>query len=109
MYGDTNYQWVQSGSTTASAATAHGLFGAYNGLSLLNANDVLRLQVLPVTNSAEILPSVTLSPGMLISTSQSLYQDLPPMTVSNVQNLHFRNNVGASNSTVKWVIWRRVP
>lgn len=109
MYGDTRYEWVKSGSTTASAATAHALFGAYNGLSLLNANDVVNVSVLPITNSAEILQSVALSPGMLISTSQSLYLDLPPMLVSDVRNLHFRNNVGASNSTVKWIVWRRVP
>ena len=109
MYGDTRYEWVKSGSTTASAATAHLLFGTYNGLSQLNANDAVIVQVIPVTNSAEILPNSTLTPGMLVSTSQPLYQDLPPISVTNAKLLHFRNNVGASNSTVKWVIWRRVP
>jgi hypothetical protein len=109
MYGDTKYSWVASGSTAASAATAHALFGNYSGLSLLNANDVLLINVLPVTNSAEILPSVSLTPGMFISTSQNLHEPLFPMAVSDVRNLHFRNAVGASNSTVRWNIWRRVP
>lgn len=109
MYGDTKYGWVQSGSTTASAATAHALFGAYNGLSLLNPNDVVVINIIPVTNSAEILPNSTLSPGMLISTSQNLYQPLMPMSAASAKDLHFRNNVGASNSTVRWTIWRRVP
>lgn len=109
MYGDTRYEWVKSGSTTASAATAHFLFDAYNGLSLLNANDVVIVSVLPVTNSAEILPNSTLTPGMFISTSQSLYQPLMPLSVTAANNLHFCNAVGASNSTVRWVVWRRIP
>jgi hypothetical protein len=109
MYGDTKFEWVASGSTTASAATAHALFGVYNGLSLLNPSDVLLVSVLPATNDAEILPSVTLSPGMLVSTSQSLYQPLMPMSALATRNLHFRNSVGASNSTLRWVVWRRVP
>lgn len=109
MYGDTKYKWVVSGSTTASAATAHALFGSYNGLSLLNANDVVLISVMPVTNSAEILPSVSLTPGMFVSTSQNLHEPLLPMAVSDAMNLHFRNSVGASNSTIRWNIWRRVP
>lgn len=109
MYGDTKFEWVASGSTTASAATAHSLFGAYNGLSLLNPSDVLLVSVFPVTNSAEILPSAVLSPGMTVSTSQSLYQPLMPMSALATRNLHFRNSVGASNSTMRWVVWRRVP
>lgn len=108
MYGDTNYQWVQSGSTTASAATAHGLFGAYNGLSLLNTNDVLHVQVMAITNNFELLKTVTPSTGFLFQTSASYYYDLPPMNCNSASQMHFRNQTGASNATVMWNIWRRV-
>lgn len=108
MYGDTRYEFVQSGSTTASAATAHGLFGTYNGLSLLNQNDVLHVQILPLTNNLEILKSSALGTGMLFTTDLKSYYDLPPMSVSSASVIHFRNQTGASNATARWSVWRRV-
>lgn len=108
MYGDTKYEWVLSGSTTASAATAHFLFGAYNGLSLLNQNDVLHVQVMAQTNNFELLKTVALSPGFLFQTSASAYYDLPAMDRDSASQMHFRNQTGASNATVKWNIWRRI-
>ena len=109
MYGDSGYDLVAAGSTAASAATAHRLLGLYNGLSLISSNDALTVHILPVGNSAEILPNSTLAPGIFVSTSQSLYQPLLPMSPARVESLHFRNAVGASNSTIRWVIWRKVP
>jgi len=102
-------QWVKSGSTTASAATAHLLFGLYNGLSLLDQAATVSVSVMAQTNNAEILPDATLEPGFAISVSQIQYQGLPVMTVANARNLHFRNLVGASNSTVRWFVARRIP
>lgn len=102
-------EWVKSGSTTASATTAHLLFGTYNGLSSLNQAANVNVSVMAVTNSAEILPDATLTPGLAISVSQVLYQPLPSMTVAAAQTLHFRNLVGASNSTVRWFIGRNIP
>ena len=108
MYGDTKYEWVKSGSTTASAATAHSLFGAYNGLSLLNNDDVLHVQIMPVTNNLEILSGNDLGAGMLFDSGQTYYYDLPPVSVSTAKSLHFRNQTGASNSSVRFVAWRRI-
>lgn len=108
MYGDTKYEWVQSGSTTASAATAHGLFGTYNGLSLLNLNDTLHLQIMAVTNNLELLKTSSLGTGFLFQTSASSYYDLPAMSRDSASQMHFRNQTGASNATVKWNVWRRV-
>lgn len=108
MYGDTRYEWVQSGSTTASAATAHGLFGTYNGLSLLNTEDTLHIQILPVTNNFELLKTSTLSPGFLLTTDQKSYYDLPAQRVASASLLHFRNQTGASNSSFRWIAWRRI-
>lgn len=107
MYGDTRYEWVKSGSTTASAATAHLLLGTYNGLSLLNAEETLGVQVLAITNSFDLLKDATLVPGFYCSTSAIIYQDIPPMKRGDVSNLHFRNSA-AGNATARWQIWRRV-
>ncbi len=108
MYGDTKYEFVQSGSTTASAATAHSVFGTYNGLSLLNQDDVLHIQVLPLTNNFELLKSAALGTGMLFTTDTKTYYDIPPMRVGSASQLHFRNQTGASNATVRWTAWRRI-
>lgn len=108
MYGDTRYEWVMSGSTTASAATAHSLFGTYNGLSALNANDTLHIQILPSTNNLELLNSSALTPGILFSTAQVSYYDMPPLRMASASSMHFRNQTGASNASVRWNVWRRV-
>ena len=107
MYGDTKYEWVKSGSTAASAATAHLLFGAYNGLSLLNDDDVLNVQILAQNNPMELLPTVALSPGFPYFASGSTIHDLPAQSVKDVEELHFRNFT-ILNTTVYWNIWRRV-
>lgn len=106
--GDTSYQLVASGSTTASAATAHRLLGTYNGLSAMNQGATMILKVLPITNSLEVLSSSVLSIGYLVSTSQIGYSDLPAMRVSDIDGLHFRNST-AANASVRWSIWNRVP
>lgn len=108
MYGDAYYQWIQSGSTTASAATSHGLFGTYNGLSMLNASGVVNIQILPSTNNLELLRSSALDSGFLFQTGGSIFYDLPPLSVNDARNLHFRNQTGASNATVRWNIWSRI-
>ncbi len=108
MYGDTRYEWVKSGSTTASAATAHLLFGTYNGLSNLNVNDTLHIQILPLTNNFELLRSSALETGFLFTTDSTFYYDLPPMRSGTASAMHFRNQTGASNATARWIVWRRV-
>ena len=47
-YGDVNYALISSASTGASADTAHLLFGAYEGLSLLNNDEILHIQLFAV-------------------------------------------------------------
>jgi len=107
MYGDIRYEWVKSGSTAASAATAHLLFGAYNGLSLLNDNDVLNVQILAQNNPMELLQTVALSPGFPYFASGSIPYNLPAQSVKDVEALHFRNFT-AANTTVYWNIWRKI-
>ncbi len=108
MYGDTRYEWVMSGSTTASAATAHSLFGTYNGLSSLNSGDVLHLQVLAGTNNVELLRTSGLTTGFSFPTGASVYYDLPPISLDAASQMHFRDATGASGASVRWNIWRRI-
>ena len=107
-YGDVNYEWVNAGSSGASANTAHGLFGAYSGLSLLHESEVIHVQVQAITNDLRIGPdsTVTNNTGMLITTS---WFDLPPMRVGAASQFHFVNDTLGTNASPMWVAWKRKP
>lgn len=102
-----SYTFIASGSTAASAATAHSLFGTYNGLSSIGTSVVLYISAKAQTNSAAIYHSnAKTGPGIILSTSAVDYRDLKPMTRTNADSLHFANQ-SAGNATVNWFIYRR--
>ncbi len=111
MYGDTSYEIFHSGSTGASADTAHGLFGTFSGLTSLNDSDVIKLSVRAKTNSFLIYSTLVASSveyGIGISTSTIRYQELPDLAVGKVSTLHFENDQAGSDATAEFVMWRRV-
>lgn len=105
-YGETYFSMLASGSTATSAATAHLLFGIYGGLSLLNQNDVVNVQLQPTVADVRLWNStVTNNTGLRLGTAGSAY-DLPPMRVGEASGLHIARDT-TTNTTVLWTIWNR--
>ena len=108
MYGDVYFKIIASGSTATSAATAHLVFGTYAGLSTLNNNDVVNVQLNAVTADCRVWDStVTNNNGLRLSTAASIF-DMPPMRAGDASGLQFVRDTG-TNSTLQWTVWSRVP
>jgi hypothetical protein len=107
-YGDTHFEWVGSGSTATSANTAHGFFGAYGGLSDLNAAEVIHVQACASVYEYRLAPSavITNNTGYKVSPTSS-WNDIPPMRASNANAFQFMNEISGSNASAMWVVWRR--
>ena len=110
MYGDDHFILIKSGSTAASADTAHLFFGSYGGLSDLNNGEVLHIQTMPVGGEARIGDDNTVSNdiGYAVFPTAS-YVDLPAIRVGLASRLHFVNKLTGTDVTVDWTIWRRSP
>lgn len=107
-YGDTYYGIVTSGSTATSAATAHLLFGAYQGLSTLGQNEIVNIQLIATANDVRVWNStVTNNTGLRLTQSASAF-DLPPMRAGEASGLHMVRD-GSGNPTVLWTVWSRNP
>lgn len=103
-----SYTIVASGSTAASADTAHSLFGNYGGLSNIGTSVVLYVETLAQTNDATLFPSVNKTGrGIVLSTSRVDYKELKPMQRTNASALHFANKTAGNNTTVNWFIYRK--
>ena len=106
-YGDVYFKMQANGSTATSAATAHLVFGTYAGLSLLNNEDVVNIQLWATGADSRLWDNtVTNNTGLRLTTAASLY-DLPPMRVGDASRIHFAREA-AANVTMGWTIWRRV-
>lgn len=107
MYGDNNYRLISSGSTGASANTAHKLVN----FSFDNYNDghVCFLSVMPVANNFRLFDNISASNGVGIRmmSGGSMYFDMPPMKVSQIRNLHFKNETDGNNAEAYWSLWSR--
>lgn len=103
-----SYTIVASGSTAASADTAHSLFGTYNGLSNIGSSVVLYIEALAETNAAVLFPSVNKTGrGIVLSASRVDYKELKPMQRTNASALHFANKTASNNTTVNWFVYRK--
>lgn len=117
-YGDTNYKWLNAGSTGTATCAIHNLFGSYSGLSLLTNDDVVRIQLQAFVNDMLVGPTTNLSNNIGYRITAALsWVDLPPMRVGDASQLQlFRANgvgtnfaVSANNASAMWVIWSRIP
>ena len=107
MYGDLNYSIFATGSTLASANTAHLLIN--KDLSQLNDADVGFLSLLPIGNNSFVYSTLSASNGVGIRfmSGGSNYIDQPPMSVDTISNLHFKNETDDSNAGFYWTMWKR--
>ena len=100
-----------AGSTATAAAGAHNLFGAYSGLSLLNNDEVVFLQIAATGADMRVAgdPDVpaTNNVGIRITIAASNY-DLPPMRVGDASQLTFAREAG-TNATANYTVWFRRP
>ena len=114
-YGDSRYDFVAAGSNSTNSSAVQTFFGSYSGLSLLNNDDVVHIQVSASVNELFIGPTAFLekTKGYKIYPSLSTI-DLPPQRIGNASLLQMIRVNGpdapsAFNASVNWVIWRRVP
>lgn len=111
---DSYFRFVATGSTATTSSGVNGLFGAYSGLSLLGASEVVIVQLLASGGDLRISgnPAIgaTNNLGMFIGISASLV-DLPPMIRTEASQMTFTREVASevsNNPTVQWAIWRRI-
>lgn len=110
MYGDTSYNWLASGSTSASADdTGIVLFGTYGGLSDLNQDDVVLLEARAVTNSLRIFPTNSASATSFgrLHEAGSPYETYRAMRVGDASQLVFANHTATADAVLYWELWRR--
>lgn len=112
MARDTSYSLLVSGSTVASANTLHRLYGVYDGLSDLNSDQVVHLQLQASGADLRLTPtnaSVVTDYGIWLKANTNAYIDLPAQKISAASELHFRNHVAGNNVVVRWALWQRIP
>jgi hypothetical protein len=108
--GDVSYSWISSGSTSASADTAHSLFGAYGGLSDLNVDAVVHVQIQASGADFMLLPTDEASAnqdGQWFKQDIDVYLDMPAMKRSDASQLSFANLTAGDNAVARWIAWER--
>ena len=116
-YGDSHFEFVSSGSIATGSCFVEGFLGSYSGLSLLNQNDVVILQVNSLGNEFYVGPSATVTNfNSRRITAEASQVTFPQMRVGVASQLEWRraNGVGANlalsanNASAGWVFWRRL-
>lgn len=120
--GDPRYQILMAGSTPTGASGLHNLFGAYSGLSLVNNDETVYLQIAASVNEFMIGPSANNAgiPAGLISNDigYKIYPglswiSLPPLRAGTASLMQFVRPSGDSasynNASAHWVILTRPP
>ena len=105
MYGDSNYVIVSAGSTATSAATAHSLFGSYTGLSLLNNDEVLNIQVYASANHLRLW-NTTVSNNVGFRVEGNATAEWPAMRTGAASLLHIARET-ASDASANWTVFKR--
>ena len=105
MYGDPSYDIFASGSTGASANTAHLFFGNYEGLSNLNNDDAVLIHF-DCDNSLRFGDSPSNDHGVLVQGGSGTYQ-IPARRAGDTSQLLFANADLGSNASARWTIFRR--
>lgn len=109
--GDVNFVFVAAGSSTASTAATYPLFGQYNGLSSLNEDEAVFIQLTAVgANEFFVGPAGFVSNNIgykIYPTSSGV--DLPPMRVGTASTLLMSRGPSGLDATHNWVVWARRP
>jgi hypothetical protein len=110
--GDVSYSWISSGSTTASADTAHNLYGGNTsgGLSAYHVDAVFHVQIQASGADFMLLPTDEASAnqdGQWFKQDIDVYLDMPAMKRSDASQLSFRNLTAGDNAVARWLIWER--
>lgn len=110
MYGDPYFKIFSAGCIATSAAGLGLLFQGYQGLSALNNDDVIKLQVF----ASDVAVRIGSSPNILASNNlglrvggQSMYE-FPPLRVGDASALTIARESG-TNASLLWTIWTRPP
>lgn len=111
MYSEPNYVLYHAASRSLGNANKANLFGLYSGLSALNSEDVIRVEVLSTTRESYIIPTETATIlGYRIDNYSPYYTPLPPMKAGTASLLGIHSpGASASNSTIYFAIFRRLP
>lgn len=108
--GDPNYTFISSGCTATSANTTHLFFGTYQGLSTLNNDEAVHIQIVAASGQGLRVgnSTVTNNQGLQISPSMSIV-DLPPMRAGDASQLRLARDGSSGDASMLWVAWRRNP
>ena len=114
-YGDVRYEFTAAGSNATNSSAVQTFFGTYSGLSLLNNDDVIHLQISASANELFVGPTayVDKTKGYKIYPGLSTI-DFPPMRIGTASLLQVARVNGpdapsAFNASYNWVVWRRLP
>jgi hypothetical protein len=108
--GDPNYVFISSGCTATSANTTHLFFGNYTGLSDLNQDEALHIQVVAASGQGLRVGDSTISnnKGLAISPALSIV-DLPPMRAATASQLRLARDGSSGDASAIWAVWARRP
>jgi hypothetical protein len=112
-YGDERYDFYAAGSDATASSANDEFFGSYSGLSLLNNDEVVHIQISASVNEFFVGPAAYCgqATGYKIYPSLSTI-DLPPMRVGTASLLKVARANGfdapsAFNASYNFVIWKR--
>jgi hypothetical protein len=111
-YGGVHYELFASGSTSYPNASTN-LFGDYQGLSLLNQDEVVEIGIVPLNNNAFFINASKLGdegrsdhgvrvPGQDAASSIT---ELKPMRVRNASTLIAITSASVTNGSGMWFVW----
>lgn len=114
-YGESRFDFYSAGSNATATSGVAGFFGSYSGLSLLNNDDVVHLQISGSVNEFFMGPpsaSISNNIGYKIYPSLSTI-DFPPTRVGLASLLQVSqasplgDMASQANASYNWVLWRR--
>src|SRR3990167_2284328 len=99
-YSDVRYEFFSAGSNATNSSAVENFFGSYSGLSLLNNEDVIHIQISASANELFVGPTgqVSQSRGYKIYPNLSTI-DLPPQRVGSASLLQVARAEGNDDAS----------
>ena len=111
MYSEPYFELHHAASVSLANANKASLFGTWNGLSLLNNDDVVRVEVISYNREAFVLATsaTTFGIGYRIDNFAPYYTPLPPMRAGSASQLGIHSpGASATATTIYYGVYRRV-